>query len=67
MGAWSTADIPALHGRRALVTGGAAGLGYEVAAALAAAGADVLIADRNIEGGQAAAQRLATVGVARFA
>ncbi|WP_020648088.1 oxidoreductase [Solimonas variicoloris] len=68
MAGWSTADIPPLPGRRALVTGGAAGLGFEVARALAAAGAEVLIADRNVAGGEAAARQLATGGGrARFA
>ncbi|MFG2059540.1 SDR family NAD(P)-dependent oxidoreductase [Micromonospora sp. NPDC048930] len=44
-----------LTGRRAIVTGGASGIGVETARALAAAGADVTLAVRNPEAGQAAA------------
>ncbi len=44
-----------LAGRRAIVTGGASGIGVETARALAAAGADVTIAVRNLEAGQRAA------------
>ncbi|MFE9958879.1 SDR family NAD(P)-dependent oxidoreductase [Micromonospora sp. NPDC005299] len=44
-----------LTGRRAVVTGGASGIGVETARALAAAGADVTIAVRNTEAGQRAA------------
>ena len=45
-------------GRRALVTGAASGLGFEVAGALAAAGASVVLADRDRAGGAAAVQRI---------
>lgn len=45
--AWSTADIPPLHGRRALVTGVTSGLGLYTALELARAGADVVLAARN--------------------
>jgi NAD(P)-dependent dehydrogenase (short-subunit alcohol dehydrogenase family) len=37
-----------LHGRRALVTGGAGGIGVETARALASAGAETIIAARNV-------------------
>jgi NAD(P)-dependent dehydrogenase (short-subunit alcohol dehydrogenase family) len=40
-----------LSGRRAVVTGGASGIGVETARALARAGADVTIAVRNLEAG----------------
>ena len=44
-----------LHGRRAIVTGGAAGLGLETARALAEAGAEVTLAVRDrVRGGEAA-------------
>ncbi|MEV0284975.1 oxidoreductase [Kribbella sp. NPDC050820] len=46
---WSTADIPDLTGRRALVTGATSGLGYETALELLRHGAEVLIAARNPE------------------
>ncbi|MBM0226890.1 MULTISPECIES: SDR family NAD(P)-dependent oxidoreductase [Micromonospora] len=44
-----------LTGRRAVVTGGASGIGVDTARALAAAGADVTLAVRNIDAGQQAA------------
>lgn len=47
-----------LSGRKALVTGGAQGLGEGMAVALAAAGAQVVITDLQVEAGRAAAARL---------
>ena len=47
-----------LAGRNAIVTGGASGLGLETSRALAAAGAHVSLAVRNIDQGQAAATAL---------
>jgi len=47
-----------LHGRRAIVTGGAAGLGLETSRALAAAGAELTLAVRNRAQGEAAAAQL---------
>jgi NAD(P)-dependent dehydrogenase (short-subunit alcohol dehydrogenase family) len=55
-------DPHATRARRALITGGAAGLGFETARALAAQGFDLVIADRNVAGGEAAAQRLLADG-----
>lgn len=55
---WSADDLPDLKGRRALVTGAASGIGYETAAALAAHGAEVILADRNEIGGAVAVQRI---------
>ena len=49
---WTTADIPDQTGRTAVITGANTGLGYETAAALAAKGAHVVLAVRNIEKGQ---------------
>jgi NAD(P)-dependent dehydrogenase (short-subunit alcohol dehydrogenase family) len=46
---WNTADIPDQRGRSAVVTGANGGLGLSTARALAAAGADVVIAARNQE------------------
>ena len=52
---WTTADIPDQTGRTAVITGANTGLGYETAAALAAKGAHVVLAVRNLDKGQAAA------------
>lgn len=61
-GAQSTADDVIagvdLTGRRAIVTGGAGGLGRETARALASAGADVTIAARNLESAGVAAKEI---------
>src|SRR4051812_43245646 len=65
--AWSTAaEVVAgvdLTGRRAIVTGGASGIGIETARALAGAGADVTIAVRDqIAGEKTAADVAGTTG-----
>jgi NAD(P)-dependent dehydrogenase (short-subunit alcohol dehydrogenase family) len=44
-----------LTGRRAIVTGGASGIGIETARILASAGAEVTLAVRNLEAGQSTA------------
>ena len=49
MAPWTTADIPDLTGRTALVTGANSGLGLRTAEALAGAGARVLLGCRNAE------------------
>ncbi|MEG9503373.1 MAG: SDR family NAD(P)-dependent oxidoreductase, partial [Methylorubrum extorquens] len=46
---WTAADIPSQAGRRAVVTGASAGLGFETARALAGAGAAVVLAVRDLE------------------
>ncbi len=52
-----------LHGQRAIVTGGAGGLGLETARALARAGADVTLAVRDrVRGGEAAGALRASSG-----
>ncbi|MGH8461934.1 MAG: oxidoreductase [Stenotrophobium sp.] len=55
---WCDAYLPRLDGRRALVTGAAGGLGYETALGLAARGAQLILADRNVEGGKSALDRI---------
>ena len=52
-----------LAGVRAIVTGGSSGLGVETARVLAAAGAEVTLAVRNIEAGQAVADGIIRAGV----
>jgi NAD(P)-dependent dehydrogenase (short-subunit alcohol dehydrogenase family) len=51
-------DTFRLDGRRALITGGAKGLGRVIAGALAQAGADVALAGRNLDDCQRAAREL---------
>ncbi|GAY14733.1 SDR family NAD(P)-dependent oxidoreductase [Mycobacterium sp. shizuoka-1] len=52
---WTTADIPDQSGRTAVITGANTGLGYETARGLAARGARVVLAVRNLDKGKAAA------------
>ena len=59
MSKWTIADIPDQTGRTAVVTGANTGLGYETATALAAKGAHVVLAVRNIATGEAAADLIA--------
>ncbi|RVT99289.1 SDR family NAD(P)-dependent oxidoreductase [Rhodovarius crocodyli] len=54
---WTTQDMPSQRGRTFVVTG-TGGLGFEDALALAAAGADVVIAGRNPAKGAEAATRI---------
>ena len=55
MSKWTTADIPDQTGRTAVITGANTGLGFETAAALAAKGAHVVLAVRNLDKGRDAA------------
>jgi NAD(P)-dependent dehydrogenase (short-subunit alcohol dehydrogenase family) len=52
---WTEADIPDQAGRTAVVTGGSAGLGLQIARVLAARGARVVLACRSVEKGMVAA------------
>jgi NAD(P)-dependent dehydrogenase (short-subunit alcohol dehydrogenase family) len=56
--AMEVAAVSDLAGRRAVVTGGASGIGVETARALAAAGAEVTIAARDVDAGQRVASAL---------
>jgi NAD(P)-dependent dehydrogenase (short-subunit alcohol dehydrogenase family) len=56
---WTTADIPDLDGRTAVVTGASGGLGYETARELARKGADVVMAVRNRDKATAARDTIA--------
>jgi NAD(P)-dependent dehydrogenase (short-subunit alcohol dehydrogenase family) len=58
MTGWSTADIPPLNGKTAVITGATGGLGYETALALAAAGAAVVLTGRNEAKGLLALQAI---------
>jgi NAD(P)-dependent dehydrogenase (short-subunit alcohol dehydrogenase family) len=57
MTTWTTADIPDLKGKLAVVTGATGGLGLETALVLAGKGAEVVLAARNSQKG-AEAERL---------
>lgn len=52
---WTTADLPDLHGRTAIVTGSNSGIGRVAALELARAGAVVTLAVRDTTKGDAAA------------
>jgi NAD(P)-dependent dehydrogenase (short-subunit alcohol dehydrogenase family) len=56
---WTSGDVPGQQGRLAVVTGANTGLGFETAQVLAARGASVVLAVRDIEKGKRAAARIA--------
>ncbi|GAB4083909.1 SDR family NAD(P)-dependent oxidoreductase [Myceligenerans cantabricum] len=56
---WTEQDIPDQHGRVAIVTGANTGLGFETARMLAARGAAVVLAVRDVDKGKQAAGRIA--------
>ncbi|MFF9347251.1 oxidoreductase [Streptomyces sp. NPDC014734] len=56
--AWSTTDIPDQRGRTALITGATGAIGFEIAQALAAKGARVVLACQDTGRGRAAAARI---------
>jgi NAD(P)-dependent dehydrogenase (short-subunit alcohol dehydrogenase family) len=55
---WNSSDIPDQKGRVAVVTGASSGIGYETARVLAEKNATVIIAQRNFEKGNAAAEKI---------
>ena len=57
-GNWTEQHIPDQHGRVAIVTGANTGLGFETARMLAARGAAVVLAVRDVEKGKRAAARI---------
>jgi NAD(P)-dependent dehydrogenase (short-subunit alcohol dehydrogenase family) len=62
---WTAADIPAQQGRVAVVTGANTGIGFETAKALALRGATVVLAVRDVERGNAAADRIRQAATGR--
>jgi NAD(P)-dependent dehydrogenase (short-subunit alcohol dehydrogenase family) len=56
---WTTADMPSQSGKLAIVTGATGGLGYEIALALAGAGAEVILAARDMNKGEKASRLIA--------
>jgi NAD(P)-dependent dehydrogenase (short-subunit alcohol dehydrogenase family) len=55
---FTAATIPDLTGKQAIVTGASSGIGFEAAKALAAKGADVVLAVRDTARGEAAAAKI---------
>lgn len=55
---WTAADVPDQSGRTAIVTGANSGLGFDTAAVLAARGAQVVLAVRNLDKGRQAIERI---------
>jgi len=55
---WTAANIPDLSGKVAIVTGASSGLGLVAARELAAHGAEITLAVRNIAEGEAAAKQI---------
>jgi NAD(P)-dependent dehydrogenase (short-subunit alcohol dehydrogenase family) len=58
---WTTANIPDLTGRVIIVTGGNSGLGYESVKAFAEKGAEIILASRSVEKGEAAKTSIGNV------
>ncbi|MFE3442345.1 oxidoreductase [Nocardia sp. NPDC059180] len=65
MSGWSVSDIPDQHGRTFIVTGANSGLGAVAARALAGAGAQVVLACRNVAKGQAVADEIGSLAEVR--
>jgi NAD(P)-dependent dehydrogenase (short-subunit alcohol dehydrogenase family) len=57
-GRWTEADVPAQRGRTAVITGANTGLGFETARVLAARGAQVVLACRDLGQAKEAAVRI---------
>ena len=63
---WTAADIPSQEGRIAVVTGATSGLGYHTARELARAGAEVVLAVRDVERGERVRDETGAAAVIRL-
>ena len=61
---WTRNDIATQNGKTAIVTGANAGIGYETALALYQAGAQVIIATRDVEKAHQAIEKIKVIEVA---
>jgi len=64
MAGWDASQLPVLSGRRAIVTGANSGIGWHIAKELAAHGARVVLACRDVTRGKQAAERIRNGGPA---
>jgi NAD(P)-dependent dehydrogenase (short-subunit alcohol dehydrogenase family) len=60
MTGWTAEKMPELSGKYVVVTGASSGIGFEAAQALAAKGANVVLAVRDVARGEACAARIRT-------
>jgi NAD(P)-dependent dehydrogenase (short-subunit alcohol dehydrogenase family) len=58
---WGSANVPDQTGRVAVITGANSGIGFQTAAVLADKGAEVVLAVRDLDKGQAAASQIAAL------
>ena len=58
---WTTVKIPDLKGKVIIVTGGNSGLGYESVKAFAEKGAEIILACRSVEKGEAAKNEIGSM------
>ena len=58
MSSWTTDNIPHLKGKTAIITGANSGIGFETARVLAEKSANIVIAVRSVEKGEAAAEKI---------
>jgi NAD(P)-dependent dehydrogenase (short-subunit alcohol dehydrogenase family) len=63
---WTAADIPAQDGRTAVVTGATSGIGRHTAAGLARAGAEVVLAVRDVDRGERVRAAIGAAAVVRL-